>query len=145
MKKLVLALTAIAAFTGSASAADLGARPYAKAPAPVMTPSWTGFYIGGGGGYGMWTADTRTINFNTGACVLCETQTQGGKGYFGSVSAGFDWQFGGSWVAGVFGDGQFGSINGTIQDQGPFFAGRENSGPATRQARGWVIWLLRTC
>ena len=35
MKKLVLALTAVAAFTGSASAADLAARPYTKAPAPV--------------------------------------------------------------------------------------------------------------
>ena len=50
MKKLVIALTALAAFAGSASAADLGARPYAKAPAPVMAaPSWTGFYIFGGG------------------------------------------------------------------------------------------------
>ena len=35
MKKLVFALTAFAAFTGSASAADLAARPYAKAPPPV--------------------------------------------------------------------------------------------------------------
>jgi outer membrane immunogenic protein len=35
MKKLVLALTALAAFTGSASAADLAARPYTKAPAPI--------------------------------------------------------------------------------------------------------------
>ena len=44
MKKLVIALTALAAFTGSASAADMGARPYAKAPAPVLAaPSWTGF------------------------------------------------------------------------------------------------------
>ena len=38
MKKLVLALTAVAAFTGSASAADLGARPYAKAPVAVARP-----------------------------------------------------------------------------------------------------------
>jgi outer membrane immunogenic protein len=45
MKKLVLALTAVAAFTGSASAADLAARPYTKAPAPVAASyNWTGFY-----------------------------------------------------------------------------------------------------
>ena len=50
MKKLVLALTAIAAFTGSAVAADLPARTYSKAPVYVEpTPSWTGFYIFGGG------------------------------------------------------------------------------------------------
>ncbi|HKF93321.1 MAG TPA: porin family protein, partial [Gammaproteobacteria bacterium] len=46
MKKLVLALAAVAAFTGSASAADLGARPYTRAPAPVAAAyNWTGFYI----------------------------------------------------------------------------------------------------
>ena len=38
MKKLVIALTALAAFTGSASAADLAARPYTKAPAAVPVP-----------------------------------------------------------------------------------------------------------
>ena len=59
MKKLVIALTAVAAFTGSAVAADLGARPYAKAPAPVAAVyNWTGFYIFGGGGGGLWSADS---------------------------------------------------------------------------------------
>ena len=53
MKKIALALTALAALTGTASAADLAARPYTKAPAPVaVVPSWTGCYVGGGGGYG---------------------------------------------------------------------------------------------
>ncbi|MGB7123211.1 MAG: porin family protein, partial [Bradyrhizobium sp.] len=54
MKKLVLALTAVAAFTGSALAADLPARTYTKAPMmpePVM--NWTGFYIFGGIGGGV--------------------------------------------------------------------------------------------
>jgi outer membrane immunogenic protein len=58
MKKLVLALTAVAAFTGSAIAADLPARTYSKAPAPVAyAPSWTGCYLGGGGGYGLWNQE----------------------------------------------------------------------------------------
>ena len=58
MKKLVLALTAVAAFTGSALAADLAARPYTKAPAPaVAVYNWTGFYIFGGVGGGMWDAE----------------------------------------------------------------------------------------
>ena len=53
MKKLIAALALTAALTGSATAADLAARPYAKAPVP-MAPvyNWTGFYIFGGGGGG---------------------------------------------------------------------------------------------
>ena len=54
MKKLVLALTAAAAFSGSASAADLAARPYTKAPPQMMAAmyDWSGFYIGVNGGWG---------------------------------------------------------------------------------------------
>jgi outer membrane immunogenic protein len=58
MKKLLLALTAAAAFSGSAFAADLPARTYTKAAPPIMAPSWTGFYIFGGVGGGLWSADT---------------------------------------------------------------------------------------
>jgi outer membrane immunogenic protein len=36
--------------TASATAADLAARPYTKAPPPIVAPNWTGFYIFGGGG-----------------------------------------------------------------------------------------------
>jgi outer membrane immunogenic protein len=53
MKKVLLALTALAALTGSASAADLGARPYVKAPMVAPAPNWTGFYIFGGAGGGV--------------------------------------------------------------------------------------------
>jgi outer membrane immunogenic protein len=123
MKKLVMALTAVAAFSAPAVAADMAAKAPLRAAPVAYAPSWTGFYVGGGFGYGMWTADTTTQNPFTGACILCVNQQQGGKGYVGTVSAGFDWQFGGSWVFGIFGDGQFGSIKGTIQDQTPFFAG----------------------
>ena len=127
MKKLVLALAAVAAFSGSALAADLPAAPvYSKAPVmPAPVYNWTGFYIFGGGGGGLWDADTFTLNPVTGNCVLCAHQTQGGSGYFGTVGAGYDWQFNTSWVAGLFADGQFGSLKGTIQDQGPFFVGSE--------------------
>jgi outer membrane immunogenic protein len=59
MRRLVIsALTAVAAFGGSAFAADLPARTYTKAPVPVEQPtSWTGFYLFGGvgGAFGMPT------------------------------------------------------------------------------------------
>src|SRR6187551_3899193 len=54
MKKLALAAAAISAlFTGTASAADLAARPYTKAPPMVAAVyDWSGFYIGANGGWG---------------------------------------------------------------------------------------------
>lgn len=119
MKKLVIALTAVAAFTGSAVAADLGARPYAKAPAPVMPVyNWTGFYIFGGGGGGLWSADSNA-EFPTGV-ALTRDQRFGGSGWFGTVGGGYDMQFAGRWVAGIFGDAQFGDIRGSLGD--PSFA-----------------------
>ncbi len=126
MKKIVLTLAALAAFTGSAMAADMAPR-YTKAPVPMaVAPNWTGFYIFGGGGGGLWDADTSVVNSFTGAPLVAGfNQKQGGDGWYGTVGAGYDWQFNGSWVAGIFADGQFGSIKGTIQDQGPFLAGQE--------------------
>ena len=120
MKKLVIALTAVAAFTGSAVAADLGARPYAKAPAPVAPAyNWTGFYIFGGGGGGIWSANGG-VDVTGGPCLVCTNTRTGGDGWFGTVGAGYDWQTGPSWVVGIFGDGTFGSLKGNIGDSTVF-------------------------
>jgi outer membrane immunogenic protein len=124
MKKLVLALTAVAAFTGSASAADLAARPYTKAPMMAPAPSWTGFYIFGGGGGGLWNADSNVVAV-PGGTALTRDQRLGGSGWFGTVGIGYDWQFGGRWVAGIFGDGQFGEIRGSLSDSAFVTEGRE--------------------
>jgi outer membrane immunogenic protein len=116
MKKLVIALTALAAFSGSAVAADLGARPYAKAPAPVVAAyNWTGFYLFGGAGGGLWNADSHVRTF-PGGVDLTRDQRFGGDGWFGTVGGGYDWQFGGRWVAGIFGDAQFGDLSGSLGD-----------------------------
>ena len=115
MKKFLIALSAVAAFTGSAMAADMAPRTYAKAPPPIMAPSWTGFYIFGGIGGGLWNANTFT-RFTPGGTALSINQNQGGNGWLGTVGAGYDWQVNPSWVFGIFGDGQFGSLKGTIQD-----------------------------
>lgn len=116
MKKLVLALTAVAAFGGSALAADLPARTYTKAPVmPEPVYSWTGFYIFGGAGGGVWDANNNTVSNATGN-TLTINQKVGGDGWYGTVGAGYDWQFNTSWVAGIFADGQFGSLSGKISD-----------------------------
>jgi outer membrane immunogenic protein len=115
MKKLLLALSAVAAFTGSAYAADLAPRTYTKAPPPVVTPSWTGFYIFGGGGGGLWAADQHVQATGTNIPLTVD-QRQGGSGWFGTVGLGYDWQFNSSWVVGLLADGQFGSIKGSFVD-----------------------------
>jgi outer membrane immunogenic protein len=125
MKKLVIALTALAAFTGSALAADMAPRTYSKAPMPMpVAPSWTGFYIFGGFGGGLWAADSNVLTY-PGLVPLSRDQRLGGSGWFGTVGAGYDWQFNSSWVAGVFADGQFGSIRGSLTDTVNFVEGRE--------------------
>ena len=125
MKKLVIALAAAATFSAPAVAADLGARPYAKAPAPVAAVyNWTGFYIFGGGGGGLWNADSNVQTF-PGAIAITRDQRNGGSGWFGTVGAGYDMQFAGRWVAGIFGDAQFGDIRGSLSDPFTFFGGTE--------------------
>src|ERR1700756_433679 len=116
MKKIVLALVATAVFGGSALAADMAPRTYTKAPPPMpVAPSWTGFYIFGGGGGGLWAADQH-VQTTVGGLPLSIDQRQGGSGWFGTVGAGYDWQVNTSWVIGILADGQFGSLRGTIQD-----------------------------
>lgn len=129
MKKLVLALSAIAAFTGSALsgsalAADLPARAYTKAPEAPVTSSWTGFYLFGGAGGGLWDADNNVVSQATGV-ALSRDQRLGGDGWFGTVGVGYDWQLNPSWVFGILADGQFGSIRGSIADPIPGIGGFE--------------------
>jgi outer membrane immunogenic protein len=110
-KTFVLALTAVSAMIGSASAADLGARPYTKAPvmaAPVA--NWTGCYVGGGGGGAM----TNNDNTLTNAALLGGTlpnQTNGARGWFGTVQVGCDYQFN-NFVVGAFADYDFMDVTG---------------------------------
>lgn len=106
---------------GAAMAADMPVKA-PPAPLPAAT-NWTGVYVNAGYGYGIWSADTTTQDPPNGLCRLCFNQVQGGKGWFGVVGIGYDYQFTSNIVAGVFGDFNFGDLKGTLQDQDPFFAG----------------------
>jgi outer membrane immunogenic protein len=97
-------------FNTDGVAAPVSAPFYTKALAAPVS-NWTGFYVGGGGGYGMSTADSATMLFGVQNGVSVRT---GGRGAFGTVSGGYDQQFNRSWVAGIFADAQFGNINATI-------------------------------
>src|SRR5260370_11675294 len=85
MKKLAIALTTIAAFTAPAVAADMPVRaPVYQPPVPVY--NWTGFYIFGGGGGGVWNADSNVVAFPSGF-GRTRDQRLGGRGWFGTVGA----------------------------------------------------------
>ena len=73
MKRLLLAGVALSVAT-AASAADMQARPYTKAPpaAVVAVYNWSGFYIGAMGGYG-WDSGNSS-------------------GGFGGGTVGYNWQ-----------------------------------------------------
>jgi outer membrane immunogenic protein len=56
MRKALGLVGATLLFAGPALAADLGKpAPFYKAPPPPVVFSWTGFYVGGHGGYGRAT------------------------------------------------------------------------------------------
>src|SRR3954468_20001467 len=105
MKKFLLATVALAALAGTASAADMAARPYTKAPAMPPSPiyNWTGFYIGGhvGGAFG---GDNN---------IVAPGFVGGDDGAFmGCVQVGYDTQFAQSWVFGIEANYSFLDTNG---------------------------------
>jgi outer membrane immunogenic protein len=107
MKKFLLSAVAVL-IVSPAVAADMGLPRKAPPMAPVH--SWTGCYIGGGGGYGMWNQDV--VEFANGVADTV-TQTGGGRGWFGTAQVGCDYQFSSNWVIGAFGDWDFMDIKGT--------------------------------
>ncbi len=125
----------------SAFSADLPAKaPVYKAPIVSATP-WTGFYVNGGFGYGLWNAD-QTTDFPGGGCFLCDKQVEGGKGWLGTIGAGYDYQFTSRIVGGVFGDASLTSLKGTIQDRGS-----NGSTGDIKQTSSWAVgaragWLV---
>ena len=95
MKKIAIAASALLMGSMSASAADLAARPYTKAPAPLVSVyNWDGFYIGGHVG-GAWTNQEWVNVANTtafGDLNAGEGFRQRGTGIFGGGHAGYNWQ-----------------------------------------------------
>lgn len=123
-------------------AADIPSRPPVLKAAPIAAANWTGFYVNGGLGYGLWAADTSVALVpGSGNVALPFMQRQGGKGYLGVIGGGFDYQFSPRLVGGVFADFDFASLKGTVQDQSPFFGGdiKETSAWAVGARGGYLI------
>ena len=67
-------------------------RLYQGSGSDACAPSWTGFYIFGGAGGGVWDADTTLSSRPSRVRRSAINQRQGGDGWFGTVGAGYDWQ-----------------------------------------------------
>jgi outer membrane immunogenic protein len=141
MKKLLQGSVALAALmVGPAMAADMPAAPvYKAAPPPPAVYSWTGCYVGAGGGYGMFDQE-HYVETDPGHVRLTQNGDAGGRGWFGTVQVGCDYQFAGSWVVGAFADYDFASIKGTLAPIGLGFAGEEKmkSGWSAGGRVGWT-------
>ena len=109
MKKTILGAAVLAALAGPAFAADMPARPYAKAPAytaPAVVYNWTGFYIGG----------------HLGGAFAGDNSLQSSDARFlGGVQAGFDYQFAPNWVLGA--EAQYSWLSSGNNNNGVLFPG----------------------
>jgi outer membrane immunogenic protein len=121
MRKFLLGAVGLLALgmAAPASAADLAARPYTKAPPPMMAAiyDWSGFYIGLNGGWGSsrkcWDFTTPTGTFfGTEGCHDATGGVAGGQ-------IGYRWQSS-AWVFGVEAQGDWADLRGSNQS---LFAG----------------------
>ena len=110
MKKFLMGTVALVAMAGSASAADLAARPYTKAP-PMMVAAydWSGFYIGANGGYG--TA-RKCLDFVNAAGAVGPEGCHDSSGATAGGQIGYRWQSG-QFVYGVEGQGNWADFRGS--------------------------------
>ena len=116
MKKILLGVIGLAAvgMSAPASAADLAARPYTKAPPPMVAAvyDWTGFYLGLNGGGG-WAHKCWDINNDLG--VPIGTVREGCHNATGGLvggQLGYRWQVA-SWVFGLEAQGDWADFKGS--------------------------------
>jgi outer membrane immunogenic protein len=144
MKRILGGLVVAAALSGSALAADLDARPYAKAPvvAPVAVSNWSGLYVGGNLGYGWGNGNTDVSFLPTPEFFEAGNNTTLGarsSGVIGGAQFGYNWQIG-SLVTGLEADIQGSGIKGSAR-AAPTFVGTAipdpNSVLSSEQKLSW--------
>jgi outer membrane immunogenic protein len=128
MKTLLLSTAVAIAITAPAQAADMPV----KAPPAVaaVVQSWTGFYVGGHGGYG-WGRNrvgytpndaASTALFNAfvplGLAGLNASNRFSTRGVLGGVQVGYNRQISPRWVAGIEADFSFSTVDGSENRNG---------------------------
>lgn len=111
MHKSLIAVATLAGtlIASQAFAADMAARPYTKAPPPAMASvyNWSGFYVGGNGGYGTsrncWSFVTPALGSE--GCHNADGAVAGGQ-------IGYRWQ-NAAWVFGLEAQGNWADLRGS--------------------------------
>jgi outer membrane immunogenic protein len=110
MKKFLLGTVGLLALGmgAPASAADLAARPYTKAPPPMVAPiyDWTGFYIGANGG---WAQSRNCWDFVFVGATFGEGCNERSGGVIGG-QIGYRWQAN-QWVFGLEAQGDWADLS----------------------------------
>jgi outer membrane immunogenic protein len=126
MRKLLLASAGLCVLStfAPAMAADLGAAPrYTKAPAaPVAVYNWTGFYLGGFGGY---ASENTSVDPKV-------------KGGFAGGTVGYNWQTS-NIVYGLEADGGWADVNASATALGVTVTSRINSLGTARGRLGFAV------
>jgi outer membrane immunogenic protein len=111
MKKFLLATVGLVALgiVAPASAADLAARPYTKAPpAPPPVYDWSGFYIGANGG-GAWSRNCWDVTNFLGPVASFREGCHNASGGVVGGQLGYRWQSAG-WVFGLEAQGDWADL-----------------------------------
>jgi outer membrane immunogenic protein len=130
MKQLTCLTTIFCAYLALTLTAFGGPEPLPSgkemkqvAPAPEIECTWTGFYVGGNGGYDWGNADTRFEGIPPANFTALEPTTLTNvdpSGFIGGGQLGFNWQFNKWLVLGIETDFQGTDIEGD-QKQSPIF------------------------
>lgn len=119
MRKTSFVVLASFLLGGTALAADLPVKaPAYKAP-PAAAFTWTGFYVGGNVGWGLYhftstnVATVNSTNFPAGYSSSADLD-----GFLGGAQVGYDWQFAPNWLVGVGGDFDWADIKGDENNSG---------------------------
>ncbi|WOH85322.1 outer membrane beta-barrel protein [Bradyrhizobium sp. BEA-2-5] len=124
MRNVLLAsagMFALSAFA-PAMAADMAARaPYVKAPPPAAIYNWTGFYVGGFGGYASENSGTPSM-----------------EGGFGGGTIGYNWQAG-NIVYGLEVDAAGADIDASVSTLGVTARSKIDSLGTVRGRIGWAV------
>jgi outer membrane immunogenic protein len=114
MKKFLLGTVGLVALgmAAPAVAADLPARTYSKAPAPVVAAiyDWSGFYIGANGGYGTSRKEW------DGGPLFGDEGSHNATGGVAGGQIGYRWQAS-SWVFGLEAQGDWADLRGSNVSQ----------------------------
>src|SRR5580693_6729909 len=125
MRRLFLATAGLVALAIAtpASAADLAAHPYTKAPPPVVAPiyDWSGFYIGANGG---WGQSRNCVDFFNATGIDFADGCRERSGGLVGGQLGYRWQFN-QFVVGVEGQGDWADLSNTrVSLLNPLFSTR---------------------